>query len=380
MESREDFQAEISLSIDVKVEGLPIPALKNPLAGLNVNVYGSASIELQGTYSTESSKYTKSKFFQSKGVHRFAQIGLRDDYFRNRHQYTLDRDFVSHIKFYLDSTFDKRLALEILNTYGMFIADNILVGGYWKHTSAMSETNYKKLTEYSVGGKACLKLGIQAKQGGLFNDIGLDSLNPFPEGEVEVKGCFGGSYAKADAILNKAVSETKTGMYKGCNKGGEITGNTVVPLPLNMYPAGNSIVYRPLYAFLNPDKINPHFFQMITPDQFKDIQKNLLEFMEEYFSDAAKLMKTGGCLNCKMPYLTKDKGSFVCKCHREVSEPLQDVNTPCEFNFQCKVPNCKNGLCELKEVGSLCKYNNECKTETCIYGYCCTSISPYICY
>jgi hypothetical protein len=103
-------------------------------------VSGSADIEQTHIFNSTGATYAGGKVFTSLGVKRVAEVKLVD--FDNKHSFvTLNEQFGNLLRQYHAGGYDRAVARQIFQKYGMFVVTRGIFGGYMQLRSTMLESS-----------------------------------------------------------------------------------------------------------------------------------------------------------------------------------------------------------------------------------------------
>lgn len=262
-----------------------------------------------------------SRVFTSIGVKRLAEVKL-PDFENKKHFVTFSPQFGSGLRSYKNSGYERDVAEQIFKTYGMFVMERGIFGGFMQLQSTLRSEDFSQFFSSEEDSRRCFEAAVSGKASG-FGFKGSFS--------VEGSGCSEEA-AKAMRDLESSYSQETSAQSV---VGGKIQNGEFIVSPefstllttQDKYPAGDDgIQLRLLTDFLSPDKISPLEVKrlLLTEADFGEIKQNLERHMLEELQAVGLIIDDQCGVICAFPYLEyNENGEIACSCYNP--QPPEDV-------------------------------------------------------
>lgn len=258
---------------------------------------------------------SKSRVFTSLGVKRLAEVQLLD-FANKRHFVTFSPQFGRQLRRYKESGFSDQMAKEIFDTYGMFVMERGIFGGFMQLRTTATDSDFSRLFSSEEESRQCFEASVSGRASG----FGF-------KGSFSVEG--GACREGVDKEMQSLQSQYSNEVSEEAVVGGKIEGGEFVVSPefstllttKDKYPPGDDgIRLRLLSDFLVAEKISPLEVKrlLLTEEDFSDIQVHLEEHILVRLQSFEALI--GSCGDCDVPYLQQTPDGFTCQCYGPKSE------------------------------------------------------------
>lgn len=284
---------------------------------MKASAKASASLDKEQTNMFKSSGANSlgSRVFTSVGVKRLAEVKLPD--FENKKYFvTFSPQFGSGLRKYKSSGFQKDVAKDIFKTYGMFVMERGIFGGFMQLQTTVKSEEFKQFFSSEEESRRCFEAAVSGKA----SAFGF-------KGSFSVEG--GGCSTQAANAMRDLESTYSRETSAQSVVGGKIQNGEFVVSPEfstlltteDKYPANDSgIQLRLLSDFLAPDKISPLEVKrlLLTETDFAEIKENLEQHMLEELQEVGLLLDQ--CGDCVLPYLEFIDDELRCGCYSPTSD------------------------------------------------------------
>lgn len=305
LKSRSHLSQSISTSASASYSSLSVEAA--------VKVSGSADKEQTNMFQSSGADRAGGRVFTSVGVKRLAVVEIVD--FDNKESFvTFNSQFRTLLKKYQESVYDRTVAKEIFQKYGMFIVTRGIFGGFIQLRSTMSESSVSRLFDSAEHSRKCYEASVSGKASayGFSGSFEANAGQCSEEAEREM-------LSNQNAYLTESSEETVVG--------GKQEGNDFIVIPetstlltsQDQYPLGDDgIKLRRLSDFLSTKAISPLEVKraQISEAGFAKIQINLQNHIDDELLELESLLD--GCGECEVPYLVyagSSQNEYTCSCY-----------------------------------------------------------------
>lgn len=312
-----EFSQERRSSLSASIRTSASGGRKGLFVKASAKVSASLDTEQNRMFQSSGADSADSKVFTSLGVKRLAEVQLLD-FANKRHFVTFSPQFGRQLRKYKKTGFSKETAAEIFNTYGMFVMERGIFGGFMQLRTTATDKDTSRLFSNEEESRQCFEAAVSGRASG-FGFSGSFS--------VEGGACSESAASEMRSLQTSFAQEVSEQTVTG----GKIEGGEFVVSPefstllttQDKYPAGDAgIRLRLLSDFLAPEKISPLEVKrlLLTESDFADIQIRLEDHILAELQSFESLI--GQCGNCDVPYLQQTADGFSCHCY----DPKSSMN------------------------------------------------------
>ena len=150
-DGRSNLSRSISASASASYDGLFTKA--------SVKVSGSADVEQTSMFRSSGTEFAGGRVFTSVGVKRLAEVKIAD--FDNKESFvTLNSQFGVLVRSYQRSGYDRAVAQQIFQKYGMFVMTRGIFGGFMQLRSTISESSVSRLLGLAEDSRQCYEASV----------------------------------------------------------------------------------------------------------------------------------------------------------------------------------------------------------------------------